>query len=819
MAIQYDNKSKMFQVDYQSPFGGIDSTAYASAIDPKNFSDIQSGIVDEGYLTSIDWAQVLEATASGTTNFLGFVPVYSTSYLGYVILNDAVIVLSANGSGGINYTTISPYTPASVTSGYFSYVVIENQIIWTAESWHEIWSFNTNTNVITLLTNYVGGGYLGVLDNQLLNLGGVSYADGQVPYRISWSVPGEYGSFQPYDVGSNTGNIDAGFNDLPDTSDVLKGIITVGTVAYVFRSQGVTQMNITGNGVDPFQFNHLWASELGLGTVWADSIAQYGSMGAFVADSGIYTLGISGLTQITGAAKNFLMGQITAIANYAQTTFLAQSVVTAVCVPYLNNGASIYYVIGILSSVTVTGAVQSPAEYNIYAIDIENGNNCYSLGTQTIIIPSLTLGNYAVGSYGRLSFINTSYETAPVPAPPVPTAEASWAATTYYWPSGFIYALDTAGFEGQPVGTPRLYQINTSGSILGSSNFPAIITPPAAIGDTVTVGGTAKFVYKGSAVWASGATYNVGDYTAFFSAQSPGPGVYQAVSVYICTQAGISGSTQTGWTTTPGASQTDNTVIWSCIGLASIIFPTQITPGNSGYNVVTNTQIKDINSNFETIQPNWTDLNWTFTIIISHYSVNVTIPGGFSQTSAPTWSTTLGATTSETKTLSTIIQAATWVNGGTVPNPLTVLLTANAPKIVPLFYGVVNNINNLLTSYFFAVKTMWKNSTEAVFSFRKEQMKFGYVPTVTKTAFLAALIDTTVNGTISISVDGGLTYNTAFADVTITAGVGNPGNGIIDNVYGDGVQSLERPQLSIKTINVKVAEVWYQGTLADYELI
>jgi hypothetical protein len=194
MAVAYDKKSQLFQVNYQSPFGGIDSSAYASAIDPHNFAQIVTGVNNANLLSPISWSSVLAQTLAPGQTFAGYIPLSESSVLGFIITSDSVIQVSSDGAGGVTYGTPVAYAPAnSNTAGYFSYLVIDNQIFWTMETWQEIWVYNIATAVASLDTNYVGGGYLGLLDNQLINLGGVSAADGLVPYRISWSAPGECG--------------------------------------------------------------------------------------------------------------------------------------------------------------------------------------------------------------------------------------------------------------------------------------------------------------------------------------------------------------------------------------------------------------------------------------------------------------------------------------------------------------------------------------------------------------------------------------------------------------------------------------------------
>jgi hypothetical protein len=815
MAIEYDPKSNRFKVSYQAPFGGLDSTAFASAIDPHNFGALSNLINNANYLTPIGWEQVIsQSMTAASGSYLGYIPVAESSTIGYIITTNSVIILSSDGAGGITYTPITPYAPAVATYGYFSYVVIEKQLIWTTTTWNEIWTFDTTTSVISLLTNFVGGGYLGVLDNQLINLGGVSNLDGLVPYRISWSAPGQYGQFQPFDVGSGTGSFSAGFNDLPSTSDVLTGIITTGSVAYIFRSQGITQMNITGNGTDPFQFNHLWASELGIGTVLPDTISQYGSMGAFVSDSGFYALGLNGIQEITGPAKELIYGKINNIASFAINSLLPVGIVTARCVPYLLSHPSTYYVIGILTSMTSapTGVSPSANTYSFYAIDLANNNNTYDLGTLPVAVNS---GIPSANAVGKLSFINRNYTSAPSPAPPPAPSFTDWENTTFYNLYN-VYAIPDFS-----TGLTNLYSCTTSGVAPTTPNEPPGINAPAAIGDTVTYG-SVVFTYWGTAIFSPATSVIKGQYVGLKTGTTP---FFNFVG-YICTQAGITGGSQSGWSTTPGAIINDGTAIWQCLGISAALLTSVMTPsGSSTYNIASNTEVVDP-SNFLQQNTNDTVTEFTYTFtdpVFPHptITVNYATAGAFSQTAAPTWNETTGGATNETKTLTTPLPAATWICLGAKPSPPTTLVGSNVAVIVPLFVAINNNDLVAAGDTLIANKLVPPTiSNIGAAAFRKEQFKFGFVPTVSKVGMLASLIDTTQDGVIQVSVDGGLTFNAAFPSINITSGSGtNPANGVPDNLYSDGVQSLERPQLMLALSNVKVAEVFYQGTLADYDLI
>jgi hypothetical protein len=799
MAVEYDKSGKLFQVDYQAPFGGIDTTAFASAIEPKNFAALATALVNANQLSPVGWSELIIQSIADTDSFLGYIPVVESSTIGYIITMTSVIVVASDGAGGLTFTTVTSYAPAVTTYGYFSYVVIDNLLIWTTQTWNEIWSYDITTGVIARLTNYVGGGFLGVVNNQLINLGGVSALDGEVPYRISWSAPGQYGQFLPYDVSSGLGNYAAGFNDLPSTSDVLVGIITVGTVAYLFRSQGITQMSPTGNGIQPFSFNHLWASQLGIGTVLPDTISQYAGAGAFIADSGIYSLGISGLTDITGQARELIFNVINNIPNFASRTALPLGIVTGVCVPYLLSHSSVYYVIGILNSMTqaIEGVSPSASTYALYAIDLNNNYACYDLGTQKVAAdPTVTSDN----AVGKLSFVNRAYSSAPSPIPPSPPSYTPWANVTFYTPFNAWDILD-------PSNVGWLYELTTSGIVPATINLITTATPPAAIGDMIIVG-TAVFTYKGPRNWTAAQTNILGQFTTFVTGSAP----YFIGNTYKCIQAGISGGSQAGWSTTPGNVIIDGTALYQCIGPSSKLFPANFTPsGATSYKIASNSVIVDPGT-FLQQNTNTTVEDYTFHLIINHFW---TSPGGFSQTSAPTWNDTTAGATNETPVLSTTIPPATWICLGLIPSPPTTLVGANIAQIVPLFIAINNKVGMTGFSTFTAIKLIPPTLDNlGTFVFRKEQLRFGYQPTVTKIGIIATLINAAQNGTIKFSIDGGLTFG-VFPDLILLGGTGQ----LLQNFYQDAVQTLERPQLVLQLTNVIVVEAWYQGTLADFPLI
>lgn len=169
----------------------------------------------------------------------------------------------------------------------------------------------------------IGAIFVAELDNHILlayvyeTLGGVTTI---LPNRIRWSNNG----FNPTNAagvfGGNVGtagatfdptiNVNAGLNDFLDVPDIITGVMTLGRVGYIFRQNGITELTATGRGIAPFDFNHLWASQHGIGNVYPFSIAQYGNMGIFISFEQIYQITTGGLNAIGAGARDAIMADI-----------------------------------------------------------------------------------------------------------------------------------------------------------------------------------------------------------------------------------------------------------------------------------------------------------------------------------------------------------------------------------------------------------------------------------------------------------------------------------------------------------------------------
>lgn len=155
----------------------------------------------------------------------------------------------------------------------------------------------------------IGGAFIGELNNQLIlaNVSVKDEASGIIypfPTLIWWSANGLPKQWDPQQ------NTSAGFNPFLDVSDQITGLVTMGVAGYVFRNFGITQFAPSGSSINPFTFDHMWASDHGIGNVLPWSVAQYGPTAGFISTDNIYSLSITNAEPIGGTARDAIMSDI-----------------------------------------------------------------------------------------------------------------------------------------------------------------------------------------------------------------------------------------------------------------------------------------------------------------------------------------------------------------------------------------------------------------------------------------------------------------------------------------------------------------------------
>lgn len=202
----------------------------------------------------------------------------------------------------IEYIT-GTITTATVDSGGTGYAVGDTGVVGSQASATYIVTAESGGVVSAIKMTYGGGGYstgsgisttasTGNGSGLTLNITAVASGDQFFQQRVRWSANGEPAQFDP------TINTSAGFDDMLDVEDIITGFSTIGTNGYIFRTNGITEMSPTGNGLNPFSFNHLWASTRGIGNAYPQTIATYGGVCLFVASDNVYSLTAASCEQV-----------------------------------------------------------------------------------------------------------------------------------------------------------------------------------------------------------------------------------------------------------------------------------------------------------------------------------------------------------------------------------------------------------------------------------------------------------------------------------------------------------------------------------------
>ena len=242
-----------------------------------------------------------------------------TSYLSGSIILDSNGNIQVASNSGISGTGVHPVW--GNTLGAQTADGTGNSIITWIENGKPAPSNGFSSVAIVDATNgYTAGAYFLIeLNAQLVMLNTIESVGGNYTQRIRWSPSGIPTIWDP------NVNIGAGFNDELDVADAITGAFTVGTTAFILRNNGITEMiSNSGSGTNPFSFNHLWASDRGIGNILPFGYASFGPIGIFISVDDIYNVSLGGFKKIGGVARDAIFNDI------AQATFYP----TGSIVPY-----------------------------------------------------------------------------------------------------------------------------------------------------------------------------------------------------------------------------------------------------------------------------------------------------------------------------------------------------------------------------------------------------------------------------------------------------------------------------------------------------
>lgn len=488
-----------FRIEYRPPFGGIDTSVPSQFIAPNNLVAGNNTIIRNGMYTPAALKQIT-FTGSGAYNpnnqmlGLGELPFLSVNSAGLYNTAGAFYVAAIYAAGNatvqvFQVSTINGGTPTNIGTlvipaagplGRLTYIVINQVVYLSAPGLSGIIKLantpGTNAFVATTLTTQLGCSYLAELDGRLLGMNIWQGAAGAVvnsPYQIAWSADSQqYGVWNVLDVNSNpTG---AGFNNLPDVEDVITGAFFNGPTGYIIRQQGITEITPLNSGIQPYNFNHLWASRKGIGSIWPNTICQYGPQGCFLSETDIFVMGLSGLNPIGGMAKGAIYNTI-----YNANT----NNVFATCCPMVqgitDKEPELFFILLIEQS---NGTVVTHTLF-IYGFESKAWTTVTITGGFGFDIVDISPIDNTLISGGSLSYVQPVFVFQGLIHPPVfyqlVTNDVTIAGSTLVFPTEIITALQDVTIDGIAIFSPSNDASTINPVIQGSDaaqNFGTLAT-------------------------------------------------------------------------------------------------------------------------------------------------------------------------------------------------------------------------------------------------------------------------------------------------------------------------------------------------------
>lgn len=314
---------------YKGPWKGIDVSLPETDIDPSSSPFINNFILRRGELRSrfalknLCLAPPDQTDVLGLTSFVdmnGLVHTVAITQLGVYQLSYA---FSGPNYKGNPWLIIFNF-PSSQTTIPYAIGNFQGSLYFTNGS-PNVWKWNGISNVVTNVGNLASGGTVGA--TYLMELNGrivlastiETTASGTTvnPFRVRWS---------PVNLASNTFdpsvNIGAGFNDMFDCPDTITGILPIGRTGYVFRSNGITEMLPTSGQGIAFDFDHLWASDRGIGNAFPQTLAGFGPIGIFGSGEGFYKITPNSFDDVSKNATDSILADLSNRTGLVQATII-----------------------------------------------------------------------------------------------------------------------------------------------------------------------------------------------------------------------------------------------------------------------------------------------------------------------------------------------------------------------------------------------------------------------------------------------------------------------------------------------------------------
>jgi hypothetical protein len=327
-----EQKPRNLEISYKGQFDGINSQAPENIIPPTHQSFIKNFLLRNKQLVSFPRFKKTFAYPQENHPLRMIQSFLDTNNVTHTV------GLTAHNAYQLNYIAADKGQPERWVwnqigsfdglDQFYANAVYLNKLYFTTVK-PGLFYWDGITNNIQEATNYTlgnaydntkpiyGGQFLGELANHLILLNTVEKdpaisAGTQQNYtqRMRWSATGLPNVWNP------AVNPNAGFNDMLDVPDSITGFVTIGKYGYIFRTNGISQVVPTGLGARPFQWDHMWASNQGIGNIFSSSIASYGAIAGFVSTEQIYLLTLSGMQPIGGGARDAILTDLaTSIAS------------------------------------------------------------------------------------------------------------------------------------------------------------------------------------------------------------------------------------------------------------------------------------------------------------------------------------------------------------------------------------------------------------------------------------------------------------------------------------------------------------------------